>query len=83
MSAPVTPVSLNEAAVAAVTSCISTPIQPRATEPVRTICSSTVFVVDAGIAKPIPIEPPDCETIAVLMPTRLPRTSISAPPELP
>jgi hypothetical protein len=35
------------------------------------------------MAKPMPIEPPDCDTIAVLIPTRLPRTSISAPPELP
>jgi hypothetical protein len=31
----------------------------------------------------MPIEPPDCERIAELMPTRLPCASTSAPPELP
>ena len=31
----------------------------------------------------MPIEPPDCEKIAVLMPTSLPSRSTSAPPELP
>ncbi len=36
-----------------------------------------------GMAKPMPTEPPDCEKIAVLMPTRRPSRSTSAPPELP
>ena len=36
-----------------------------------------------GIAKPMPIEPPLREKIAVLMPTSLPFESTSAPPELP
>jgi hypothetical protein len=31
----------------------------------------------------MPTEPPVCEKIAVLMPTRAPRASTSAPPELP
>ena len=31
----------------------------------------------------MPIEPPDCEKIALLMPIRLPFASTSAPPELP
>ena len=31
----------------------------------------------------MPSEPPDCEKIVLLMPTRLPAVSISAPPELP
>ena len=39
--------------------------------------------VDAGIAKPIPTEPPVREKIAVLMPIRFPLASTSAPPELP
>ena len=37
----------------------------------------------AGMAKPMPIEPPLREKIAVLMPTRSPFMSTSAPPELP
>ena len=36
-----------------------------------------------GMANPIPIEPPVREKIAVLMPTRWPLVSTSAPPELP
>ena len=36
-----------------------------------------------GMAKPMPIEPPDLEKIAVLMPTRRPSMVTSAPPELP
>ena len=37
----------------------------------------------AGMAKPMPTEPPDCEKMAVLMPTSRPCRSTSAPPELP
>ena len=37
----------------------------------------------AGMAKPMPIEPPLREKIAVLMPRRSPFISTSAPPELP
>ena len=69
--------------IAGVISWTSTPIQPRVTPPDFTICSSTIFAVDTGIAKPMPIEPPEREKIAVLMPTRLPPASMSAPPELP
>ncbi len=36
-----------------------------------------------GIAKPMPIEPPLREKIAVLTPASLPSSVISAPPELP
>jgi len=35
------------------------------------------------MANPMPIEPPEREKIAVLMPIRFPPASISAPPELP
>jgi hypothetical protein len=35
------------------------------------------------MAKPTPTEPPEREKIAVLMPTRRPVRSTSAPPELP
>ena len=37
----------------------------------------------AGMAKPMPIEPPVREKIAVFTPTRRPAMSTSAPPELP
>jgi hypothetical protein len=37
----------------------------------------------AGMAKPMPCEPPEREKIAVLMPTSRPDRSTSAPPELP
>ena len=36
-----------------------------------------------GMAKPMPMEPPEREKIAVLMPTTAPSMSTSAPPELP
>ena len=36
-----------------------------------------------GMAKPMPIEPPLREKMAVLMPTSRPSMSTSAPPELP
>lgn len=36
----------------------STPIHPRLTEPLLMIDSSTCFALDAGIAKPIPSDPP-------------------------
>jgi hypothetical protein len=47
------------------------------------ICASTDCASDTGIAKPMPIDPPDCEKIVLLIPTRLPAVSTSAPPELP
>ena len=59
------------------------PSQPRVTSPSLMICSSTLLASDTGIAKPMPCEPPLCENIALLMPTRLPPLSTSAPPELP
>ena len=37
----------------------------------------------AGTAKPMPIEPPVGEMIAVFMPTTAPDMSNSGPPELP
>ena len=83
ISAPRVPSSLKDSATGGVTSCTSTPIQPRVTLPLLTICSSTILAVDTGMAKPIPIEPPEREKIAVLMPIRLPAASTSAPPELP
>ena len=45
--------------------------------------ATTTCTMLAGIAKPMPCEPPEREKIAVLMPTSLPAMSTSAPPELP
>ncbi len=41
------------------------------------------MTVAAGVAKPMPIEPPEGERIAVLMPITSPSMSNSGPPELP
>ena len=43
----------------------------------------TYFTVSDGIAKPMPIEPPDGDRIAVFTPTTLPSCVSSGPPELP
>ena len=48
-----------------------------------TIDSMTCLAKFTGMAKPIPIDPPLLEKIAVLIPIRLPRVSINAPPEFP
>src|SRR5207244_1078658 len=78
------PGSASDTDIGVVSSCSSTPIQPRVTLPDFTICSSTILAVDTGMAKPMPIEPPARdEKIAVLTPTRLPVASISGPPEFP
>ena len=37
----------------------------------------------AGIANPIPFDPPDLDNIDVFTPTKEPEMSINAPPELP
>ncbi|MCY1441032.1 hypothetical protein D9M71_573310 [compost metagenome] len=59
------------------------PNHPRTTRPSFKIEFNTCWQILAGIAKPIPKEPPDCEKIAVFTPIKLPATSINAPPELP
>ena len=41
------------------------------------------FTVLAGVANPMPIEPPDGDRMAVLMPITSPAMSNSGPPELP
>ena len=45
--------------------------------------ATTMRTILAGIAKPMPTLPPDCEKIAELMPTSRAFISTSAPPELP
>ena len=63
--------------------CRETPSQPRTTLPLSTSWSTTRLTMLMGIAKPIPIEPPLWEKIAVLMPMTSPRRFKSGPPELP
>ena len=74
---------LKVSAISGVRSRGSTPIQPRVTWPSLTRPSITSLAVLTGIAKPMPRLPPVREKIAVLMPSRLPLASTSAPPELP
>src|SRR5438445_10307970 len=59
------------------------PIQPRSTFPVALNCSMMGRAKDDGMAKPIPIEPPEGEKIAVLMPITSPARLNIGPPELP
>jgi hypothetical protein len=60
-----------------------TPTQPRRTRPPSRSCATTFFARFDGMEKPMPIEPPEGETMAVLMPITSPRTLNSGPPELP
>ena len=60
-----------------------TPSQPRRVSPNLVSCSTTPEASCEGIEKPMPIEPPDGEMIAVLMPTTSPSMLNSGPPELP
>ena len=84
ISAPCGLATPSEAAMSGVTSWQATPIHGRATEVEPAIaCATTVFTMSEGMAKPIPIEPPVREKIAVLMPISAPSRSTSAPPELP
>ena len=61
ISVPDTTGNLNDSANSGVISCASTPIQPRVTLPVSMMLSITCRALEAGIAKPMPMDPPDCE----------------------
>ena len=61
----------------------SIPIQPREMVPLSFSLSAMVLAVAAGMAKPMPTEPPVGENIALLTPMTLPVTSKVGPPELP
>ena len=69
--------------MSAVTGWMCTPIQPRWTMPLSLSWATTDFTVSAGMAKPMPTEPPEGEKIAVLTPMTLPSMSKVGPPELP
>ena len=70
-------------ATSSVTCWMRTPSQPRRVSPNWRNWSTTPMAISDGTAKPIPIDPPLGEMIAVLMPTTSPSMSNSGPPELP
>ena len=70
-------------AMSSVTGWIWTPSQPRVTLPFSFRLSMMLSADDAGMAKPMPTEPPEGEKIAVLMPTTSPSRLKAGPPELP
>ena len=70
-------------------STLLTPRKPFSTSPRESSCSTTLSIIDTGIARPMPANWP-CPSalplpvaIAVVMPTTKPRVSVSGPPELP
>ena len=63
---------LSPSAISSVTCWMRTPIQPRRVSPKSRSCSITGLAVAEGTAKPMPIEPPEGEMIAVLMPITSP-----------
>ncbi len=70
--------------MALVTSWPRAPSQGRTTAwPPPTAALTTWRTMTAGMAKPMPAELPDWETMKVLMPIRSPFMSTSGPPELP
>src|SRR6516225_8520030 len=70
-------------AISSVTGWMRAPIQPRSTLPVAFSCSMIGRAKADGTAKPIPIEPPEGENIAVLIPITSPERLNIGPPELP
>jgi len=62
---------------------MATPRCPRVPFPLAINCFMTLRAMLEGMAKPMPMLPPDVERICELMPISSPRVLISAPPELP
>ena len=60
-----------------------TPSQPRRTSWNSRSCAMIGSTVSEGVAKPMPMEPPEGDRMAVLMPITSPFMSKSGPPELP
>ena len=71
------------AAMSGVRSMPSMPNQPRITRPCCTNEMNTVWARSAGIAKPMPCEPPERLKMAVLMPINSPWVFTRTPPKLP
>ncbi len=70
-------------AMSSVTAWMRTPSQPRLVVPYSRSCSITRSAWFDGMAKPMPIDPPVGEMMAVLMPITSPSRLNSGPPELP
>ena len=60
-----------------------TPNKPRLTEPYFSSWSMMLRAMLTGMAKPMPMLPPERDRMALLMPTSSPLRFTSAPPELP
>ena len=69
--------------MSSVTGWMRTPSQPRRVSPNSRSWLMTLTASSVGTAKPMPIEPPEGEMIAVLMPMTSPFMLNSGPPELP
>jgi hypothetical protein len=69
--------------MSSVTGWMRTPSQPRRVSPNWRSWSTTPEASCEGMEKPMPIEPPDGEMIAVLMPMTSPTLLNSGQPELP
>ena len=82
-SAPRAGLMLRLSAISALTCWMRTPSQPRRTSLYSRNWSITGTTVFDGTAKPMPIEPPEGEMMAVLTPTTSPLRLNSGPPELP
>ena len=70
-------------AISGVTVWMRTPIQPRRVWPNSRSCATTLDAISEGTEKPMPIEPPVGEMIAVFTPMTSPARLNSGPPELP
>src|SRR6201987_1738322 len=80
-SAPDGRLSPSPSAISGVTACSLAPSHGRLTmEPPLFAEATTTFTILAGMAKPMPCEPPEREKIAVLTPTRRPPRSTTRPP---
>ena len=81
--APRTLSSPTSLAISSSTGWMRTPSQPRRVSPNSINWLITFVASSVGTEKPMPIEPPLGEMIAVLMPMTSPSMLNSGPPELP
>jgi hypothetical protein len=81
--APRAGLTLRLSAISSLTCWMRTPSQPRRTSLNSRNWSITGSAVFDGTAKPMPIEPPDGEMIAVFTPITSPLRLNNGPPELP
>ena len=82
-SAPMGSTSPKPSAISSVTLWTCTPSQPRRVSPYSFSWLRTLVAVLEGTAKPMPIEPPVGEMMAVFTPITSPSMLNSGPPELP